>query len=228
LYERAAGCISGLRRVARASLRLASGLHLRILIWKGGEKMSQLARSVRRSPRRTRLIAGVVLLALAALMLVWIGHATAGKGGPTRAVKIAKTVSNVATGRADAVDATTFVCTTGGTFTDMPEMSATFRLGGRAAQPVIVLFEGEWGGPSFTEGTGAFIRLAIDGVVQTPVDVGVERRPTGTPDDLETHGFNFVSDPLAPGTHTATIQWRGTTTSGQVCVQDRSMIVLHK
>jgi hypothetical protein len=47
------------------------------------------------------------------------------------------------------------------------------------------------------------------------------------PDEVETHGFNFVSDPLAPGTHTATIQWRDNGL-GPFCATERSLIVLHK
>jgi hypothetical protein len=46
-------------------------------------------------------------------------------------------------------------------------------------------------------------------------------------DSASTHGFNFLSDLLAPGLHVARIQWRsvfGTT----ACVQDRSLIVMHK
>lgn len=53
-------------------------------------------------------------------------------------------------------------------------------------------------------------------------------RQPDAPTMVESHGFNFVSDPVAAGTtHTATIQWSGQNARSG-CVSDRSLIVLHK
>ena len=72
-----------------------------------------------------------------------------------------------------------------------------------------------------------FVRLVIDGVLQSgPNAVAVDHRPSAAPFAFETHGFNFVSDPVTPGTHFLAIQWR--TSGGQGCIHNRSLIVLHK
>ena len=70
----------------------------------------------------------------------------------------------------------------------------------------------------------AFVRLTIDGVVQ-PVNVSVPifAGSEGT----NTHGFTWVSRSLAPGSHTARIQWR-TDLGSTFCVDDRSLVVLHR
>jgi hypothetical protein len=172
-------------------------------------------------------VAALAAIALAALPRVWMGRATADDGTDA----VAKTVSNIATGRADAVDASTALsqCTSSASFTAMPQMSETFSFGGNASRPVLVLFHGEWVG--FAEGAFVTVRLTIDGVVQSGPgaagDLVLAFRPAGEPFQSGTHGFNFVSEPLAPGTHTATIQWQSAG-GGQVCVDERSLIVLHK
>jgi hypothetical protein len=186
--------------------------------------MSQLAHSVRRSPRRVRFAVGALLLTLAVFAVFWIGRASADEGGASPAATIAKTFSNIATGRADAVEANDSPCTVSPQFNDMPGMSETFSFGGTASRPVLVLFQAEWF--SFTQSVA--IRLTIDGVVQSGAAIVViDERESGAPDEVETHGYNFISDPLAPGTHTARIQWADSG-AGPGCTNDRSLIVLHK
>jgi hypothetical protein len=187
--------------------------------------MSQLIHAAGRSRRFARLTTCAVLAALAAVTLLWIGRASADDRGASPAATINKSVSNVVTGKADAVDATAMACTSSGSFTDMPAMSETFSFGGTASRPVLVLFQGEWF--SFTEGARVGIQLTIDGVAQSgPAFVVVDHRPNGQLHENETHGFNFISDKLASGTHTATIQWA--MQLGTACVFNRSLIVLHK
>jgi hypothetical protein len=65
----------------------------------------------------------------------------------------------------------------------------------------------------------------IAGVAQ-PQQAVVETRVANAPDEEETHGYDFVSAPLAPGTHTAMIQWRDNDV-GSGCVVWRSLVVLH-
>jgi hypothetical protein len=82
------------------------------------------------------------------------------------------------------------------------------------------MFEGSLslsGDPSDT----GFIRLAIDGVQQTPGVV-----PAIGAGERGTHGFNWQSAPLSPGLHRARVQWR-TDLGGTLCVDARSLIVLH-
>jgi hypothetical protein len=182
--------------------------------------MSQL--TVRRSPRRSWLVAGGVLALLLAFALLWIGRATAGKAGPSRVNEPTHTFSNIPTGKADAVDSGSEPCTAAPFYNDMPDMSKTFRLAGTVSRPVIVLFQGQW--TVVTD--SALIQLTIDGVVQSP-EIIVDARPSGVPGDNESHGYNFVTNALAPGMHTATIQWRDGG-GGPACIDDRSMIILHK
>ena len=108
-------------------------------------------------------------------------------------------------------------------FTTMPGMVQTFFLGGTANDEVIVTFQASWSGVAQQFDT-AFVRLTIDGVVQptnvsVPIFAGVE----GT----NTHGFTWISSSLAPGSHTARIQWR-TDLGSTFCVDDRTLVVLHR
>jgi hypothetical protein len=123
--------------------------------------------------------------------------------------------------KVDAVDTNIQACTVSTAFVDMPGMLVSFKSGGTASRPVIVLFQGEW--LSIDRGTGV-IRLTIDGIVQSGPD-DVEMNDTDAT-ETATHGFNFLSDRLAPGLHVARIQWK---TRGDVaCVNERSLIVMHK
>jgi hypothetical protein len=86
----------------------------------------------------------------------------------------------------------------------------------------VVMFTGEW-----IPNTGrALIRLVVDGVVQAgPGDAASPFSPhEGTV--VGTNGFNFITNPLGAGAHTAKIQW--STTGSQVCIDERSMIVMHR
>lgn len=69
------------------------------------------------------------------------------------------------------------------------------------------------------------IRLLIDGVEQIVGGGGEIDAHDG--DAVSLDGFNFISDLLAPGTHTAVIQWRSVF-GDQVCNDERSLIVLHR
>jgi hypothetical protein len=188
--------------------------------------MSYLAHSVRRTPRR----AGLAVCALAvafALALVWIGHAGAEKGAPSRPADVSKSISTVA-GKADGADATDLPCTVSPQFNDMPGMLVSFRLSGTASRSVLVLFQGSWG--KLVGNTAGFIRLTIDGVIQSGPGTGdgiLTIPANGQTGSEGTRGFNFLSDPLAPGLHVARIQWRDNG-AGQVCIGERSLIVLHK
>ncbi len=171
----------------------------------------------------TALIAGAVLVAFA---LVWIGRATADRGAPAGPAAGSKTVSNVATGKADAVDAIDVICTVSPQFNPMPDMTKTFSFGGTRPRSVMVLFQVR--SSTTPEDTGLSIEVTIDGVITSgPRDVLLFFRGLGDEADAGTHGFNFISDPLVPGEHTARILWRDTG-GGSVCVSARSMIILHK
>jgi hypothetical protein len=108
----------------------------------------------------------------------------------------------------------------------MPGTSVTFNLPGPAPRPLIVLLQGEWFLPN--DGVQVRVRLLIDGLVPSgPTDVLVAERPSGVALDFGTHGFNFVSDQLSPGTHTAKVQWHDNGVNFG-CITQRSLIVMHK
>src|SRR5262249_3495059 len=125
----------------------------------------------------------------------------------------------------DGVDATDNPCTTSlfPNYVDMPGMSVTYAQGGTSPSKVIAMFQGEW-----IPNTGrAFLRLVIDGVVQTgPGDASSTFAAHDLSDD-ETNGFNFISDQQTQGvTHTAKIQW--STLNDQICVDERSLLIFHR
>jgi hypothetical protein len=125
--------------------------------------------------------------------------------------------------RFDGVDEIVEACKTSNNYTTMPQMTRTFTLGGNVNDEVVAMFEGSM---SLDTSQGnfdtGFIRLTIDGVQQTPGEI-----PAIAPGERGTHGFNWQSRPLTPGTHTARVQWR-TDLGSSFCVDARSLIILHK
>jgi hypothetical protein len=155
--------------------------------------------------RRLAIAAGVLLIGL-------VGAVAA------RAVPILRSAP---VNRFDGADAVIQRCTTASNFVNMPGMSRTFTVGGSVNNAVMAMFQGslDLSGGQFDTG---FIRLTIDGVQQTPGEV-----PAIAPGERGTHGFNWQSKPLAPGSHTARVQWR-TDLGGTLCVDARSLMVLHR
>lgn len=125
--------------------------------------------------------------------------------------------------RFDGVDEIVEKCTNATSFVNMPQMKTTFTLGGGVNDEVAAMFQGSLrlddSGGAFDTG---FLRLTVDGQAQSPGDV-----PALAPGDRGTHGFNWQTEPLTPGSHEARVQWR-TDLGGELCVDARSLIVLHK
>lgn len=133
-------------------------------------------------------------------------------------------------GKFAGVDQSNSVCTTSFTSVNMPDMARTFTISGTSSRSVVVLFQGSnWAANAQRQ---VEIQLTIDGVpnpgpggsIVLPVFQGDEdaQAPFAV-----SHGFNFQTDALAPGSHTARIRWRSFDGS-TVCVGPRSMIVLFK
>lgn len=188
--------------------------------------MSESTEPVRRRPRWPHVVV-VVLVAVVAPTLVWIGRSTAGPGAATPPRAARTTAANIPTGKADVVAlANDIPCTVSPNYNDMPGMAVTFKLGGTTSRRVVVLMQGQWFMPN--EGVNIRIRLLVDGIVQSdPNNVLVVERPTGVSLTDGSHGFNFLSDPLTPGTHTAKIQWHDNGVSSG-CITNRTLIVMHK
>jgi len=122
------------------------------------------------------------------------------------------------------IDDVVFACTTSTTFVNIPGLSRSFTLGAGAAEEVVAMLQGSFSLNRQGSDT-AFVRLLIDNVVQGPGD----QVPIKGIDDSggSTHGFNWQSKVLSPGTHTVRVQWR-TDLGSNLCVDARSLIVLHK
>jgi hypothetical protein len=127
------------------------------------------------------------------------------------------------------------VCTTssssGAAYVDMLGMSRTFTISGTTNRSVVVLFQGSyWSAPP---GHWGLIQLTVDGVVNPGPGKSVflyqyNQDEDGGAPQLESHGFNFQTEPLPPGSHTVKIRWAGIGVgSGLLCIGSRSLIVLY-
>jgi hypothetical protein len=115
---------------------------------------------------------------------------------------------------------------------DMPGMAGVFVQGGASAEPLVVAFVGSWPKPTSGTPAGAFIFLEIDNnrVDVTSTNGGVlVHEGTAASVSNGTHGFNFVTDPIPPGSHTAKMRWADNVLSGSgtICVAERSMVIHH-
>ena len=112
-------------------------------------------------------------------------------------------------------------CTTGTSFSTMPQMKRDFTLGGTGNASIAVMFSGSLslsGDPSDT----GYLRLLVDNVQQAPGVV-----PAIGSGERGAHAFNWQTKPLSPGSHNVKISWR-TDLHGSFCVDARSMIILHQ
>jgi hypothetical protein len=114
----------------------------------------------------------------------------------------------------------------------MPGTSLAFQRQGTDTSAVVVSFVGNWTNPSADTAAGAFIFLEIDGqrrdITSTNGGVLASQGHSNTV-GTGTHGFNFVTDPLLPGGHTASILWADNVLNGTgtICVAERSLVVFH-
>ncbi len=116
----------------------------------------------------------------------------------------------------------------------MPGMLAAFTQHGPDTASIVVSFQGNWSQFAGGEPTvGAFIFLEVDGgrVDVTSTNGGVLATPGPTsPIGSGTHGFNFVTEPLLPGPHTAVILWADNVLNGTgtICIGERTMVIHHR
>jgi len=102
-------------------------------------------------------------------------------------------------------------------------MSLTFTLDTEG--PVVVLFQGQFGGFRSTANARTGIRFTIDrSIVGSAIAVGNDHHDG----NHQTFGFNAFSSPLPPGGHTVKVLWNtGPGPDGATsCVEERSLIIL--
>lgn len=110
-----------------------------------------------------------------------------------------------------------------GVYSDIPGMTKTFTQGGTNANEALVSFN------MFLEHGDhppVAVRLLIDDVVQPGTGSGITYALVNA---SESKNWTFVSAPLAPGTHTAKLQWKvaevGDAYGNYMCIGDRNFIV---
>ncbi len=124
----------------------------------------------------------------------------------------------------------TDVCTSSSAFTDMPGAMVTFRQNGNGR--AVVLFQARWFSDTQNVPARVRIRPAVDSIPED-ANIGMWTLQGGrfliNPNQINgSSGMNFITDPLTPGPHLATIQWRSQIAGQQICVGRISMIVLHR
>lgn len=151
---------------------------------------------------------------------IWAAVAIAGTLGVQAE---AATQKSAPISKFSGVDEIVFSCTTSKTFVNIPGLSRSFTVGAGAAEEAVVMLQGAFSFSPAGSDT-AFVRLLIDNVVQGPGDqVPIESLNATS----SARGFNWQSRALSPGAHTVRVQWR-TDLGSSLCVDARSLIVLHK
>jgi hypothetical protein len=151
-----------------------------------------------------------------------------------------KTTAPVSKVTATAAD-DRFCDTTATTLDPIKDMTVTFTQGSPASA-VVVRFNGEFPKPTAGEipggstAAGMFAFLTIDNVrVDLNSDNGGTLLHDGDTAGISngTHGFEFVTKSIAPGSHTAKVFWLDNVLgapgvlNGTMCVSDRTLVVEH-
>ncbi len=114
--------------------------------------------------------------------------------------------------------------TTSSEWTEITETRVTFQTTA-VHDRVLIMFQGSWERSGDGTSPEADTRAVIDGtVVNVGGDSDVETSQVEETDD--THGFNWISEELHPGTHQAWIEFQETASTESACVDERSTIVL--
>jgi hypothetical protein len=117
-------------------------------------------------------------------------------------------------------------CTTSSTFQTLFDGELTFHTTGFHKR-ALIFFQSAWSKESGLGNPEVELMALIDG---DPVDIGSEEEVDAagiTPlvQEEETHGFNWISEELHPGTHTVEIQFAETNSTLDACAEERSIIV---
>jgi len=121
--------------------------------------------------------------------------------------------------RYDSTQSTNYVSTESYTYASIPNMSIPFTTSNQAPAIVTVSFS-----PNAIRNLNCahIMRATIDGVSMSP-EVPVVLA------DIDSKSFTFVTDSLAPGSHTAIVEWKvAAGFSALGCTEVRSLVVLHQ
>ncbi|MEK7530433.1 MAG: hypothetical protein AAB573_01055 [Patescibacteria group bacterium] len=113
------------------------------------------------------------------------------------------------------------VCTTSTTYEDVPGMEESFTQGGIFSNEIYAAFTAQIDAP----GGNLDFRFLVDGLTQSGSGSGVVLKSSAL--NSTNNSWNFISDAVSPGAHTATLQWR-VIDGVQACIGSRSMIIHHR
>jgi hypothetical protein len=224
---------------AQPAPRRLKGAHLSGTV-KVAVRLSVPARnSIMRTPRSGALVTfrgkrrWIVLVTAAALLI-------------SAAVVVAQGTLNTVSAPGDRFTARTAVnrvcLTTATTLVPIPGMRMRFRQRADRPEEVVVTFDASWPRPdpdeipSGSQRSGVFVFLFIDGqrVDAASVDGGtLVHEGTASSVSNGTHGFTFVTEPIAPGEHRAEIFALDNVLgpfgvpNGTFCVDHRSLAIDH-
>ena len=121
-----------------------------------------------------------------------------------------------------ATEAGTEDCTSSTTFVEMPKTKFSFSSKGGDA---VFMFQGQFGAFTSTAGNSPILRLVVDGNI---VGLGVVGSLLNGANQIQTFGYNAFAT-LERGEHEAWVEWHTFGGAAPIsCVEDRSLIVLHK
>ena len=189
------------------------------------------------------LLAGAVTPAFAQAEEVWEAQSEERVTSSSVTPAVTTPVLRAPLTKMDARVSTDREClTTATTLEPIPGTTVNFTQGGAQAQEVVVTFTAAWPRPlagdipAGSTRAGAFIFLFVDDDrVDVVSDAGGVLVHEGTASSTTngTQGFTFVTEPLAPGAHTARIFVLDNVLgpfgvpNGTVCVSARSTVVQH-
>jgi hypothetical protein len=159
------------------------------------------------------LMIGALTLSSVLFAGLWLGAASAGSSRTSAAI-----FSNVKINKFDAIDGGGGACA-GFSWSDVPGASKTFNLSGTATRPVLATVSLQ-----VSTAVGGEVRLLVDGGQQ---GVGSLLRADldGASSHNEIISYTFLTLALAPGSHTAKIQFR--IPAGSFCADHWTMAILH-
>jgi hypothetical protein len=163
------------------------------------------------------LLIGALTLSSVLFAGLWLGAASA------RSSRASAQFSGVKMNKFDAIDGGGGACAPT-TWGDILGASKTFNLAGTATRPALVMVSLQ--SELIVQGSSGYVRLLIDGGQQGvgPLTWHVAGPGGGSADG--TVGYAFLTLALAPGSHTATIQFSGSL-SNTFCIDHWTAAILH-
>jgi hypothetical protein len=155
----------------------------------------------------------IALVAVVALLSGWVARALTMTGGGQ-----IKSFDGIQVGTPQPGS---HACTSSLDFEVMPDTTFTFTSPGGDA---VFMFQGQFGAFTSTAPNRPIVQLMVDGL---NVGLAVVGSDLNGANQIHTFGYNAFTT-LTAGTHTAWVEWHTAPNPATSCVEERSLIVLHK